>query len=216
VVGPGLRYQKLNRIIAAFVMLAFLPQIGFEFWAVYQVSPRVPPAVDSNSLWLIALFSGLLPILALLFKVFFTLNFRNDTIALIEVSDLDLSEQQIADLLRSQRLGGRITIRHLMVAVALFAVTFGIAVAGIRHLQSRHFRFVAELKQRMAATFRESEERWLRSAVDLEKNGIEAGDFRKFAAEDRAKAGYYDVLQRKYEQAASEGRFIVEPDPPAP
>jgi hypothetical protein len=49
--------------------------------------------------------------------------------------------------------------------------------------------------------------------LTLENRGIEAGDFRKYAA---ARADHFDALRRKHEQAVSEGRFTVEPDRPAP
>jgi hypothetical protein len=46
--------------------------------------------------------------------------------------------------------------------------------------------------------------------------GIMNGPLRELVAKTRARADYHAAMRRKHEQAASQGRFYVEADPPAP
>jgi hypothetical protein len=78
-----------------------------------------------------------------------------------------------------------------MIAVAVLAVLFWAAVAWIRYERSDYFRRKADLHASIAAIW---------------QNTTKAG----------AIADYHDAMRCNYEQAASNGRFYVEPDPPEP
>ena len=95
----------------------------------------------------------------------------------------------------------RITIRRLMVCIALVALASAIAITFKR---SREYRVLAEMN---AALERES--------VALASLGKVNGDSHRVATGNQL-AAYYRALMIKYEQAARSPWSHVEPDPPKP
>ena len=114
---------------------------------------------------------------------------RNHAFVLTELPNLDLTDEQIAMLLRELPFRVRITIRQVMIAVAISALCFWISITVFRANRALQFRSAASMH------------------AELE------GIFRRISA---AKADYHAALRRKYEQAAASNSFSVDPDPTAP
>ena len=114
---------------------------------------------------------------------------RNHAFVLTEVPDLDLTVEQIAELLRERPFHVRISIRQLMIAVAISALGFWISLEVFRSIRASDFKSQASLHADLEDMFRE---------------------------QNAAKADYHAAMKRKYAQAAASRLSSVEPDPSAP
>jgi hypothetical protein len=114
---------------------------------------------------------------------------RNDALVVTEVPDPNMTVEQIAILLRERPFRVRITIRQLMIAVAISAIGFCISLEVFRNSRTSEFRSAANLHAALEKIFR----------------GTNA-----------AKADYHATLRRKYEHAVASRSFSVDPDPSAP
>ena len=124
----------------------------------------------------------------------------------------------------------RISIRQMMIVVAIAAIYLGAAVQWARFQRRDFFRSRASLHANLEESARASQQRYLGSLANLEKAGAgvdmesmgETGrlylqsvaGYRQEAAKAAARADFHAALRRKYEQAAAERWFTVEPDPP--
>ena len=113
---------------------------------------------------------------------------RNHAFVVIEVPGPDPTVEQIAKLLRDRPLRVRITIRQLMIAVAISALSW-ISLEVFRSTRASQFKLVARVH------------------ADLEDI---------YRGHDATKADYHAAMRRKYEQAAASRSFSVAPDPRAP
>jgi hypothetical protein len=215
-IGFSARWQKLNLLAGVFVILSILPMIGISLSLSHQMRPRVPAAVDR--IWLSVMLISIifLSLPAMLFQLFVLVFYRNRGLDLQEIPGPELTHPQIAEFLRSQPLRLRITIRHSMIAVAILAVLIAATIQWLRHERSNDFRRDAERHADLEALSRKFEHDRLRIAGDLETSSALAARLREDAGKAAAKAAYHDALKRKYEQAAAQGIFNVEPDPPEP
>ncbi len=112
--------------------------------------------------------------------------------------------------------GMRITIRQMMIAVAVLAVYLGVSIEWVRRQRSGHFQSRASLHANLETIVRSSEQQQAQTAADWQKRGRDASSFRQAAARAKARADYHAAMKRKYEDAAARRRFSVEPDPPEP
>jgi hypothetical protein len=215
-VCASLSWQKLHSLAALFIILSILPMLGLTSWLSSRGPQGMVSALDNGWLNVIMLPGIILPVPAMLLQFFLMVFLRNRVFEFVEIPGLDLNERQIADLLRSRPFRVRITIRHLMIGVAVLAVFLAVAVGWTRHERSNHFRSKASLHANLAGIVRQSERDSLRFAVEIEKAGLNASRSRHAATKAAARADYHEAMRRKYEQAALQGRFYVEPDPPAP
>ena len=213
----------LHRLHNRFSILASLPFLGLTAWFIWILS-------DTNALlsggpqgrsmmsridWAIALMPPavllmFVPICAFLFL------WWNSPLALSKIPDHDLTDQQITELLRSHPFRVRITVRQMMIVVALLAIYLGLSVRWTRHKRSDHFRQMASLHANLEPLIRSERRRQAQMAADWKRRGLDASPYRRAAARAAARADYHVVMKRKYEQAAAEGRFSVEPDSPEP
>jgi hypothetical protein len=114
---------------------------------------------------------------------------RNHAFVVTEVPSSDLTVEQIARLVRERPFRVRITVRQLMIAVAVVAVCFWMSLEVFRSTRTSQFRSRASIHAR---------------AEDM------------FWEVDGAKADYHAAMRRKYEQAAANGAMSTDPDPSAP
>jgi hypothetical protein len=211
----GVRWQTLNIFAAIVVLLSTLP----FFWSVAWVSFHGLEgilAADVNWLGVFLLANVSLSILALLFQIIVPVVSRNNAIELIKLPRLDSTELPLSDILRPRSFPARIKVGHVMIAVAILAVVIATSASFTRHERSNYFRRKADAHAREEAMIRESEREFLSIAVDFEKAGIKNGPLHETVAKTRAAADFHAVMRHKYEQAASQGRFYVEADPPPP
>ena len=103
-----------------------------------------------------------------------------------------------------------------MIAVAILAVVISTSASFTRYERSNYFRMRADTHASDEAMIREFERKYLSFAIDFEKAGIKNGPLHEMVAKTRAAADYHAAMRRKYEQAASQGRFYAEADPPEP
>ena len=96
---------------------------------------------------------------------------RNHSLILTEVPDPDLTVEQIAELLRARPVQVRITIWHLMIAIALLALGFWISLEVFRSSRASLFDSQARLHANRENSFREEEQRWVASDISMEKRG---------------------------------------------
>jgi hypothetical protein len=215
VARPSVRWQNLNLFAAIIVLLSTLPL----FWSVACVSYHGLEgilAADVDLLGIFLLSNVSLPIVALLFQIIVPVALRNQAIELIELPRGRSTELALSDIPRPQPFHVRITTGHLMIAVAILAVVIGMSASFTRYERSKYFRMKAGTHANEEATIRESEREYLGLAVDFEKAGIKNGPLHEMVAKIGALADYHAAMRRKYEQAASQGRFYVEADPPSP
>jgi hypothetical protein len=137
-------------------------------------------------------------------------------LALCEVPSSDLTDDEVAELLRAYPFHLQMTIRQVMIAVAFLSITFGASLDSFRSRYAESFRYRARFHALEEAKFRESELRWIQSDIEMERGGFGRGHFSDEAAKSAAWANYHAAMRRKYEQAASRPAFSVEPDPPYP
>jgi hypothetical protein len=110
----------------------------------------------------------------------------------------------------------RITIRQMMIAVALVAILFGAVVEWGRYTRRDYFRNKASVHASFEPIYRKLEQDMYKHAVALEKTNASMIMPRQIAAKAGAVADYHAAMRHKYEEAASHRVFSVEPDPPAP
>jgi hypothetical protein len=215
VAGPGVRWQNLNLFAAIAVLPSTLPILWSVAWvSLHGLEGILAADVD----WLVPfLLSNVsLSILALLFQIAAPVVLRNHAIQLIELPRSHSTELPLADILRPQPFHVRVTVGRLMIAVAILGVVVCNCASFTRHERSSFFRRKAVTHASQEAMIREVERDCLGLVVDLEKAGIKNGPLRELVAKNRARADYHAAMRRKHEQAASQGRFYVEADPPAP
>ncbi len=102
----------------------------------------------------------------------------------------------------------KITVRGLMIAVAMLAVLLGFGVHRWRTTRGDLFRRLALRHARWETGHREFVDH-LKARLDAETVNSLAGMF-------AARADYHAAMRRKYEEAAARGAMSVEPDPPEP
>jgi hypothetical protein len=209
-IGSNRRFANLFGLCA---ILALLPQLAFIYWFSARGPQRGLAASDGGWYGVIMLPVVVLPVLV---QMAFLVALRTHSLYLLELTGLDLTQQQIADLLRAPPVRVRTTIRQLMIAVAILAILLAAAIGWTRRQRSDHFRFMASLHARLGQIVRNSEQSDLRFAANREASGLDTGGFRQAAAKAAARADYHEAMRRKYEQAAAQGWFSVEPDPPEP
>ena len=178
------------------LILGMLPFVGLVVWLLidgYSLMGHIASGGTVSShrdlygAWKMALLvpTALLIIIPLLaFPEFL----RNHSLLLTKIPDSDVTVEQIAELLRECPFHVRISIRQLMIAVAISALSFWISLEVFRSTRALQFRFEASMH------------------ADLE--GL-------FRSHHPAKADYHAAMRRKYAQAAASGSFSVEPDPSA-
>jgi hypothetical protein len=112
----------------------------------------------------------------------------------------------------------RITIRGMMIAVAILALLLGTMTEWGRYTRRDFYRGRAVFHGQMEASFRWIEKDYLRTATVFDKTGLNAhaGPVRRYAARAAAKADYHAEMKSKYDKAAASRRLAVEPDPPEP
>jgi hypothetical protein len=211
----GVRWQHLNLFASIVVLLSTLPVFWSVAWVSYHGLEGIV-AADVDRLGVFLLSNVSLPIVALLVQIIVPVALRNQAIELIELPRLHSTELTRSDIPRPQPFHVRITTGHLMIAVAILAVVIGMSASFTRYERSEYFRMKADKHASDEAMNRESEREYLNLAVDLEKAGIKNGPFHEMVAKIGALADYHAAMRRKYEQAASQGRFYVEADPPSP
>jgi hypothetical protein len=215
VAAPGVRWHNLNLFASIVVLLSTLPVFWSVAWVSYHGLEGIL-AADVNWLGVFLLSNVSLSILALLFQIIIPVVLRNHAIELIELPRLHLTELPLSDIRRPQSFPVRITMGHLMIAVAILAVVISASASFTRYEPSNYFRMKADAHASDEARIRELERIFLSLDVDVEKAGIKNGPFYEMVAKTRAGADYHAAMRRKYEQAASQGRFYVEVDPPEP
>ena len=178
-VGFSSRWQKLHLLAGVFMILSILPTTGISLSLSQQMRPGAPATLDT--VWLkVGMFSiAFLLAPALLFLVYVLVFYRNHVLDLLEIPARDLTHPQIAAFLRSQPFRLRITIRHLMIAVAILAVIIAVAMQWFRHEGSNEFERRARHHARLAALCRKYEYFWIRMAGDFEKSSTTAAGPRK-------------------------------------
>jgi hypothetical protein len=194
-VGVSEHSLKMTILLSIPLILSFLLFFMFTMGPSQQGRQGTLAATSDGWFNVLELLLAMLMILAVLLQVWIMVRLR--PFDLVEIADLDWSdlgwlEEQIADRLRSQPNRVKIPIWQMMVAVALLALFLGAAMAWTRYQRSEYFRLQARLHADIEAVVRQ------------------------YAPNQHARADYHAALKRKYEQAAAQGRFSVEPDPPEP
>jgi hypothetical protein len=110
----------------------------------------------------------------------------------------------------------RITIRQLMIWVALVAIVLGAVVGWARFTREKYFRNRARGHASLEVAFRQVERGYIEMANENQNLGPIADFARKCAARMAAVVDHHAALSRKYEEAASRHLFLVAPDPPEP
>jgi hypothetical protein len=116
----------------------------------------------------------------------------------------------------SEPLRVRITIRQLMIWVALVAIVLGVVVGWARFTRESYFRNRARGHASLEVAFRQVEQGYIDMANENQNSGPIAEFARQCAARMAAVVDHHAALSHKYEEAASRHRFIVAPDPPEP
>jgi hypothetical protein len=140
----------------------------------------------------------------------------NYGLRLEEVPTFDLMDQPILENSRPQPLRLRVTIRGMMILVAILAIIFWAGLESTRSERRNYFRRKANMHAELERIFRDDQQRRISLAVPLEKRGEDATIFRRSEAKAVARADHHAAMKRKYELAASQGVFTVDPDPPLP
>jgi hypothetical protein len=218
-VGPNLGFHKLLGRTAS---LALIPFFGPAAWLLYGLLSLLSSGVGSPKLkvipsaeWQIAL---LIPsaVLAVTPVFVFIALLWNHALILVEIPEPDVTEDRAAEILRTRPFRMRISIRQMMLAVAVVALVFWASLELSRFASASSFRRQAAFYAGQDTMFREFERRWVKSGLDMERQGFARGHFKNDAAKTRAVADYYAAMRRKYEQAAASRVLRVEPAPPPP
>jgi hypothetical protein len=202
------------------LILSVLPVLALFAWSAYdthQFTTRLRQGgtvtydigwrmmIINSTVWI-----ALLPAMAFLYLS------SKESLIVLEIPSPDLTAEQVAELLRAHPFRMRITIRHLMIAVALLALAFWGSLEMSRSTSVSSFRSRARLHAESEAIYLKTAQGWINLDLDMEKRGSGKGYFSKAAAKAAAVADYHAAMKRKYEQAAANRSFSVEPDPPQP
>ncbi len=142
---------------------------------------------------------------------------RDRLLYIEEIRDLGPTSRPAA-LPAEPSLPVRLTIRGMMIAVAILALLFWATIEWGRYTRHQFFRQRAISHGILTDTFRKSEQEFLRTARSSESAGQKSSVIliRQFATRAAAKADYHAAMKRKYEEAIERRRLFVEPDPPEP
>lgn len=142
---------------------------------------------------------------------------RDRLLYIEEVRDLGPTTRRVA-LPDEPSLRVRITIRGMMVAVALVAILFWATMEWGRYTRQEFFRQRATYHGILQDQFRKSEQEFRRKARSSESSGLKASAnfVRQYATKAAAKADYHAAMKRKYEEVIDRRQLFVEPDPPEP
>jgi hypothetical protein len=186
----------LGRLMITTMILGLLPLFGLIVWFVMDTNSLLQSVkggtvsfpANGHHDWQMALLvpAALLAVVCMLAYPAFS---RNHAFVLTEVRDHDLTDEQIATLLRERPFRVRINIRQLMIAVAISALCSWISLEIFRDSRASSFRSAASMHADLEDMFR----------------GINA-----------AKADYHAIMRHKYAQAVASRSFSVDPDPSAP
>ena len=189
-VGPNLNLHKRT---GPAICLSMLPLLGLCAWI--NFGPRVG-RFSAHLDWQIALVipTAVLSFIPLLFVSIFS---SNDLVVACKIPNADLTEQQVALLLWAHPFRKRITIRHVMIAVALLALAFGASLELFRSTRALSFRSRASFHADQEAMFRKFEQGWVEADLEMEKKGYGRGHFTKEAAEEAALADYHAAMKRQ-------------------
>jgi hypothetical protein len=183
---------SLGKFTISCLILGALPFFGLTIWLLIDVYflPQAanPGIVLTDRAWKTALMVPALLMLGMTMLAVGPLS-RNRAFVVTKVPDPHMTDEEIAELLRKLPFRVQITIRRLMIAVAISALCFWITVEAVRSTLASHFRSRANLHADMEDIFR----------------GV-----------DTKKADYHAALRRKYEQAAASRAYSLDPDPSAP
>ena len=185
-VGPNLAFYRLFNWFLILVMGT--AAVGAA-WLVIDVASHVQTAkagtisTDANwrSAWQMAMTAPSALMIVLLTVAIPALRQTHEFVV-IELGDSDLTVEQIAELLRKRSSRVRITIRQLVIAVAILALWFWCSQEVFR---------------------------WTRVS-ELQSQASLHGDLeRLFRGQNNAKADYHAAMQRKYAEAAASRSFSV-------
>jgi hypothetical protein len=194
-VGFNVGFHKLITRSKILGSLPFFAIIAWDLFDAHQLltNLRQPGPVLSQSDWKRAF---MIPagFLMVLIPLAFRFLWPDEFLVVCEVPTPELTDQQIAELLRSHPSRLRITIRQMMIAVALLTLALWGSLENYRFTRASSFRTMARFHAHIEAVFRE-----------FERDSKAA-----------AMADYHAAMKRKYEQAAARGVFSVEIDPPEP
>jgi hypothetical protein len=142
---------------------------------------------------------------------------REDFLYIEEIRDLGPTLGRVA-FPPAQPPRVRITVRGMMIAVAILAILFGATIEWGRYTRRGSFRRRASLHAQSEALYRDLAQKELRLATELEKSSpnADASFIHGWAARAAAKADYHAAMKRKYGEAAARRAFSLEPDPPEP
>jgi hypothetical protein len=193
-------------VLPPMVLVLALPPLSFSVWLNITL---MHGRADTTSVLM-------LPLLVLVWLTVFApfLVMRKSALALVQAPGPDLTDHEIADLLRAQPL--RFTVRGLMIILAIQAVVLAIGIQLTRNRRESNFREMANMHAELELPARAMQRRFADDAHNLEKQGIKATKYRQSEARSAARADYHAALRRKYEQALARGWFTVEDDPPPP
>ena len=191
--GPNLGFFK---VFCLALTLAHLPLIGGLAWFLFDVASLPRPGIGGGTVGNHSDWSSMLVIPALavwLTSVLVCFGLlRDHCLILVEIPTQDMTDEQVAELLRARPFRWRISIRQVMIAVAVLAIACWASLQWSRSVRADSFRSRA------------------RHHADLEAL------FRGFDRRRAARADYHAAMRRKYEKAAASGVFSVDPDPPMP
>ncbi len=212
-VGHGAGFRKA---LIGSVILSSLPFLGLVAWGALDAGALATPGgrggtVSSHVYWQMLFLTPALTLVVLVLLAFSTF-LRDQALVLIEIPTTDVSDQQAAELVRALRFRVRIAIRHLMLAVAILALVFWRSLEQTRSAIGSNLRLKAGVHAKSEESFRGLERGWL----DIQAKASPSALFKQQVARAAARADYHAALKRKYEHAAAEGRFFVEPNAPEP
>jgi hypothetical protein len=216
-VGPDM---GATHFLRCFIMMAFLSLLGLSVWinddTISLLSHGLRGGTRSfRSPWQLTLLP-LVAFLVFLPPLILQCSTRYVSILLIELPRPDLTDEQVAKLLRAHSFRLRFTIRLMMNVVALVALAFWASFELFRDSSASVFRLHAGFHADQEAMHRKFAQRRIESGIEMEKKGFGRGHFAKEAAKWAARADYHAAMKRKYEQAVARGALSVEHDPPPP
>jgi hypothetical protein len=168
----------------------------------------------SDRIWLAMVMTPttMLPVLVQIAYIFVR---RDHFLRIEEVPSADPAARRVA-FRRVRPDPPRVTIRGMMIAVAVLAVILGAWIEWARYTRRSSFQNRANVYANSEVPFRKVQEDFARSAEVWTKSGLDLTSLRQMAAKATARADYYAAMKRKYEEAAARRWLAVEPDPPAP
>ena len=209
IVGPNKHVLRL--MVTAALLLTVLP-VGLSLFA--PADPQLVTRIIRSG-WVsvliipVIILPGLLPIAVLAFV-------RNHMLSFEASPSHDLQGQQVAELTRERPFRVRMTIRGMMIAVAIVAIVFWAGIEGVRRGRGSYFLRKAELHARLEAINREAQQKINQIADGIDQKKGNSVATRAVANKYAQIADYHDAMRRKYQQAASQRWFSVDPDPPLP